>query len=78
VEKSMPKKNKIKRECENLEKDIHMMAEKEIKHIAKEVEKIKKEAEKVGEEVESSITEKSVKSTNSNTTTRNFAPKKRI
>jgi len=54
----MPKKNKIEQECENLEKDIHMMAENEIKNIEKEVEKIKKEAEKIGEEVESSMTEK--------------------
>jgi len=49
----MPKKTKIKREYENFKKDIHTMAEKEIKNIKKEAKKIKKEAEKVGEEVES-------------------------
>jgi serine/threonine protein kinase HipA of HipAB toxin-antitoxin module len=73
----MQEKNIIKRECENLAKDIHLVAENEIKNIAKEVEKIKKEAEKVGEEVESSITEKSVKSTNSNSNSKHFASRRR-
>lgn len=69
----MPKKNKIEQEYESLEKDIHMMAEKEIKNIEKAVKKIKKKAEKIGEELESSLTEKSVKSKNSNTHFKHFA-----
>jgi predicted NACHT family NTPase len=73
----MTKKNKIEQEYERLEKDIHMMADNEIKNIEKEVNKIKKEAEKIGEEVESSMTEKSVKSNNSNTLFKNFVSKRR-
>jgi predicted NACHT family NTPase len=61
----MTKKNNIEKEYESLEKDIHMMADNEIKNIEKKVNKIKKEAEKIGEEVESSMIEKSVKSKNS-------------
>ena len=68
----MTKKNKIEQEYESLEKDIHMIADNEIKNIEKEVNKIKKEAEKIGEEVESSMTEKSVKSKNSSTPFKNF------
>lgn len=61
----MKKKTKIEQEYECLEKDIHMMAENEIKNIENEVQKIKEEAEKIGAEVENSMTEKSVKSENS-------------
>jgi predicted nucleic acid-binding Zn-ribbon protein len=63
----MPKKNKIEQEYESLEKDIHQMAEKEINNIEKAVKKLEKKAEKIGEEIESQLTEKSVKSKNSNT-----------
>jgi t-SNARE complex subunit (syntaxin) len=63
----MPKKNKIELEYESLEKDIHLMAEKEINNIEGAVKKLEKKAEKIGEELESSLTEKSVKSKNSNT-----------
>jgi len=73
----MPKKNKIEQEYESLEKDIHLMADNEIKHIEKKVNKIKKEAEKIGEEVESSMTEKSVKSKNSSTPFKNVWSKRR-
>ena len=73
----MPKKNKIEQEYESLEKDIHLMADNEIKHIEKKVNKIKKEAEKIGEEVESSMTEKSVKSKNSSTPFKNLVSKRR-
>lgn len=50
----MSEKNKIDQKYESLEKDIHIMADNEIKNIEKEVKKIMKEAEKIGEEVESS------------------------
>lgn len=73
----MPTKNKIEQECESLEKDIHMMAENEIKNIEKEVKKIKKEAEKIGEEVECSMSEKSVKSKKSSTPFKHFVFKGR-
>jgi len=73
----VPKKNKIEQEYETLEKDIHLMADNEIKHIEKEVNKIKKEAEKIGAEVESSMTEKSIKSKNSITPFKNFVSKRR-
>jgi archaellum component FlaC len=58
----MSKENKIEKEYESLTKDIHAMADSEIKNIEQKVQKIKKEAEKVGQEVERSMTEKSVKS----------------
>jgi archaellum component FlaC len=63
----MPKENKIEKEYENLQRDIHAMADSEIKNIAKKVQKIKREAEKIGQEVERSMTEKSVKSKNPST-----------
>jgi DNA repair exonuclease SbcCD ATPase subunit len=69
----MPKTNKIEKEYERLEKDIHMMAEKEIKNIENAVKKLREKAEKIGEELESSLTEKSVKSKNSDTSLRHFA-----
>jgi hypothetical protein len=69
----MPRKTKIEQEYESLEKDIQVMAEKEIKHIEEVVKKIMKKAEKTGEELESSLTEKSVKSKNSNTPFIHFA-----
>jgi hypothetical protein len=65
--KKMPKENKIEKEYENLQRDIHAMADSEIKNIAKKVQKIKREAEKIGQEVERSMTEKSVKSKNPST-----------
>jgi archaellum component FlaC len=58
----MSKENKIEKEYESLTKDIHTMADNEIKNIEQKVQKIKKEAEKVGKEVERSMNEKSVKS----------------
>jgi prefoldin subunit 5 len=63
----MSKENKIEREYESLKKDIHTMAETEIKKIEQKVQKIKKEAEKIGQEVERSMTEKSVKSNSPST-----------
>jgi archaellum component FlaC len=63
----MPKENKIEKEYENLQRDIHAMADSEIRNIAKKVQKIKREAEKIGQEVERSMTEKSVKSKNPST-----------
>ena len=71
----MTKKNKIEQEYESLEKDIHMMADNEIKNIEKKLNKIKKEAEKIGEEVESSMIEKSVKSKNSSIPLRKLVSK---
>jgi predicted NACHT family NTPase len=73
----MTKKNNIEKEYESLEKDIHMMADNEIKNIEKKVNKIKKEAEKIGEEVEISMTEKSVKSKNSSKPIRELVSKRR-
>jgi predicted NACHT family NTPase len=73
----MTKKNKIEQEYERLEKDIHTMADNEIKNIEKEVKKIKKEAEKIGEEVESSMTEKMVKSKNSSKHLKHFGLQRR-
>jgi ABC-type uncharacterized transport system substrate-binding protein len=63
----MSKENKIEKEYESLKKDIHAMADSEIKNIEKKVQKIKKEAEKMGHEVERSMIEKSVKSKNPST-----------
>lgn len=63
----MTKENKIEKEYENLQRDIHAMADSEIRNIAKKVQKIKREAEKIGQEVERSMTEKSVKSKNPST-----------
>jgi hypothetical protein len=71
----MTKKNNIEKEYESLEKDIHMMADNEIKNIEKKLNKIKKEAEKIGEEVESSMIEKSVKSKNSSIPLRKLVSK---
>jgi hypothetical protein len=68
----MPKKNEIEKEYESLEKDIHLMAEKEINNLEKAVKKLRGKAEKIGEELEKSLTEKSVKSKNSNTPLRHF------
>ena len=65
--KKMTKENKIEKEYENLQRDIHAMADSEIRNIAKKVQKIKREAEKIGQEVERSMTEKSVKSKNPST-----------
>jgi hypothetical protein len=73
----MTKKNKIEQEYESLEKDIHSMADNEIKNIEKKVESIKKEAEKIGEEVETSMIKKSVKSKNSSTHAKHFSLKGR-
>ena len=61
----MTKKNKIELEYENFEKNIHVLADNQIRNIEDEVDKIRKEAEKMGEEVDDEITEKSVKSKNS-------------
>jgi uncharacterized protein (DUF3084 family) len=61
----MVKKNKIDQEYESYEKNIHQLADGQIRNIESEVNKIRKEAEKMGEEVENSITEKTVKSKNS-------------
>jgi len=61
----MTKKNKIELEYENFEKNIHVLADNQIRNIEDEVDKIRKEAEKMGEEVDDAITEKSVKSKNS-------------
>jgi hypothetical protein len=54
----LSKKTKIEQEYENLEKDLHAIADAEVRNIEKKVEKIKKEAEKIGPEIESSLTEK--------------------
>lgn len=57
-EKTVAKKNRIKKEYENFEAKIHIIAEEEVKKIEKRTEKIKEDAEKIGEEIESSMTEK--------------------
>jgi hypothetical protein len=46
----MSKENKIEKEYESLKKDIHAMADSEIKNIEQKVQKINKEAEKIGQE----------------------------
>ena len=40
--KKMTKENKIEKEYENLQRDIHAMADSEIRNIAKKEQKIKK------------------------------------
>jgi hypothetical protein len=65
--KNMLKENRIEKEYENLQRDIHAMADSEIRNIAKKIQKIKKEAEKIGREIERSMIEKSVKSKNPST-----------
>lgn len=72
----MPKKTKIDQEYESLEKDIHKRADNEIKNIEKEVKKLKEEAEKVGLQIEWSMTEKSVKSKESSTSSKNLMSKR--
>ena len=60
----MIKKNKIDLEYKTFEKDIHKIAENQIKNIETEVNKIRKEVEEIGKEVDTTINEKSVKSKN--------------
>lgn len=57
----MMKKHKIDLEYENFEKDIHKIADNQIKNIETEVNKIRKEVEEIGEDVDNVINEKSVK-----------------
>lgn len=57
----MMKKHKIDLEYENFEKDIHKIADNQIKNIETQVNKIRKEVEEIGEDVDNVINEKSVK-----------------
>jgi hypothetical protein len=63
----MSKENRIEKEYESLQRDIHAMADSEIRNIAKKIQRIKREAEKIGREIERSMIEKSVKSKNPST-----------